>query len=419
MGRAGIGFHQASCANQNVSFRFTRKSKTDILIHMYNRVLDVAAMPSESCFLWGARQTGKSTLLRATYPKALYFDLLLSDLYRSLLAQPSVLRQEVLAYTVRTSETAPVVVVDEVQKVPDLLDEVHWLIENTPARFVLCGSSARKLRRGHANLLGGRANRYELLPLSYREIPAFDLDRALTAGLLPRHYNSENPRRLLQAYVADYLREEVAAEALTRNVPAFSRFLDTVGLTNGAIVNYQAVASDCGVSAPTVREYYQILQDTLVGFEVPAFRKTEKRRVVAAPKWYLFDVGVAGFLGKRGAVLPGSTEYGKAFEHFMIMEMRAHSLYSGLSYPLRYWRTGSGFKVDAVLGEGEVIVEVKSTDTITYRDLKGIRAFREEANARHAVLACMVSAPRRTEDGIEILPWREFLSRLNAGEYVR
>lgn len=386
---------------------------------MYVRTLNLSAPPNEPCFLWGARQTGKSTLLKSTFPGALYYDLLLSDVYRRLLDQPSILREEVLALESRKPGEPHVAVIDEVQKVPDLLDEVHWLIENTSCRFVLCGSSARKLRRGHANLLGGRAVRYELLPLTWSEIPDFDLRRALLAGLLPRHYDSRDSRRLIQAYVADYLREEIAAEALTRNVPAFSRFLDTVGLTNGSIVNYQAVASDCGVSAPTVREYYQILQDTLVGFEVPSFRRTEKRRVTAAPKWYLFDVGVAGYLARRGAVEPGATEYGKAFEHFMLMEIRAHSLYCGLSYPIRYWRTTSGFEVDAVLGDAEAIVEFKSSDTITYRDLKGIRAFREEVTPRHAILACNVNAPRKTEDGIDILPWREFLSRLHAGEIVR
>jgi uncharacterized protein len=386
---------------------------------MYRRLLDLEAIPGESCFLWGARQTGKSTLLKDRYPGALYYDLLLSDLYRRLLEQPSILREEVLAHRSRETEQPPVVIIDEVQKVPDLLDEVHWLIENTSYRFILCGSSARKLRRGHANLLGGRALRHELLPLTSREIPAFDLECALNNGLLPRHYDSTNARRLVRSYVADYLREEIAAEALTRNVPAFSRFLDTVGLKNGSIVNYQAVASDCGVSAPTIREYYQILADTLVGFEVSAYRRSPKRRVTAAPKWYLFDVGIAGYLAKRGTVRRGSTEYGRAFEHYMLMEIRAHSHYSDILYPIRYWRTTSGFEVDAVLGDGDAIVELKSSDTITYRDLKGLRAFREEAKTGQAILACQVKEPRRTEDGIDILPWDEFLTRLHKGDVIR
>ena len=385
---------------------------------MYKRTLDLTDLPDESCFLWGARQTGKSTLLKETFVTAMYYDLLHSDVYRRLLSQPSLLREEVLAHTLAAADSRPVIVIDEVQKIPDLLDEVHWMIENTPCRFVLCGSSARKLRRGHANLLGGRAIRFELLPLTWCEIPSFDLTRALAAGLLPRHYDSKDPTRLLQAYVADYLREEIAAEALTRNVPAFSRFLDTVGLTNGSVVNYQAVASDCAVSAPTVREYYRILQDTLVGFELPAFRRTEKRRVIAAPKWYLFDVGVAGYLARRGKVAPGSTEFGKAFEHFILMELRAHSVYSGLLYPIRYWRTSSGFEVDAVLGDANAIVEIKSSETITYRDLKGIRAFREEHHAGRALVVSAVPAPRRTDDGIDILPWQDFLTRLAAGQII-
>lgn len=386
---------------------------------MYPRRLQLDTVPGESCFLWGARQTGKSTLLKTRYPDAQTFDLLRSDVYRRLVDDPSIFRQEVLAEGDARRRRDTPVIVDEVQKIPELLDEVHWLIENVGVQFILCGSSARKLRRGHANLLGGRAIRHELLPLTHAEITEFSLERALNAGLLPRHYDSPRPHRLLQSYVADYLQEEIAAEALTRNIPAFSRFLDTAGAANGEVVNYHNIAAECGVSAPTVREYYQILVDTLVGVEVPAYRRRSKRRVVASPKRYLFDVGVAGYLAKRGTVEPGSREWGRAFEHFILMELRAHSAYSELFYPIAYWRTSSGFEVDFVLADGQVAVEVKSASSITYRDLKGLRAFAEEHTPRRSILVADVPKPRRTDDGIEILNWRMFLDRLGAGEILR
>lgn len=386
---------------------------------MYCRSLKLDTVGGESCFLWGARQTGKSTLLKKRYPNAQLFDLLRSDVYRRLVGDPSVFREEVCAQRNAHTPSDSPVIVDEVQKAPELLDEVHWLIENEGVRFILCGSSARKLRRGHANLLGGRAVRYEMLPLTRAEIPEFDLERALNRGLLPRHYDSPRASRLIQSYVADYLQEEIAAEALTRNVPAFSRFLDIVGMTNGEIVNYQSIASECGVTAPTVREYYQILVDTLIGVHVPAYRRRRKRRIVAAPKWYLFDVGVAGYLGKQHAVVPGSREWGRAFEHFLLMEIRAHAAYSEVFYPITYWRTSSGLEVDFVLANGEVAIEVKSSTSITYRELTGLRAFKEEHSPQRSILVAAVPQPRQTDDGIEILPWHVFLDRLNAGEIVR
>jgi len=236
---------------------------------MYKRISTLPLSETETCFLWGPRQTGKSTLLRALYPNAKRYDLLLSDEYYRLLANPSLIREECLAENKASLEKIIPVIIDEVQKIPALLDEVHWLIENAGIRFILCGSSARKVKRGQANLLGGRAIRYELHPLVYPEISDFSLSKALNAGLLPRHYQSTHPQRLVESYVGDYLKEEIAAEALTRNVPGFSRFLIIAALTNGELINYQNIASECGVSAPTVKEYFQILDDTLIGKQLP------------------------------------------------------------------------------------------------------------------------------------------------------
>lgn len=224
---------------------------------MHKRILNLALSDRESCFLWGPRQTGKSTLLRQLYGGAKTYDLLLSREYQRLVRNPGLLREECLADDRLRQKNALPVIIDEVQKVPALLDEVHWMIENAGIRFVLCGSSARKVKRGQANLLGGRAVRYELHPLVYTEVIGFSLTDALNRGLLPRHYRAPHANRLMQSYVGDYLREEIAAEALTRNIPAFGRFLEVAAMSNGELVNYVNIASECGVSAPTVKEYFR------------------------------------------------------------------------------------------------------------------------------------------------------------------
>ncbi len=379
---------------------------------MYKRNQTLANIGRESCFLWGARQTGKSTLLKDLFPGSPRYDLLLSNEYGRLRARPSILREEVLSLSPR----APVVI-DEVQKIPELLDEVQWLIVNRRIQFVLCGSSARKLRRGGANLLGGRALRFELFPLVYPEIPDFDLIRALNHGLLARHYLSEKPQGLMAAYVGDYLKEEIAAEALTRNIPAFSRFLESAAFSNGEIINYQNIASECGVSAPTVKQYFQILEDTLIARCAPSFQKRPKRRVIQAPKFYLFDVGLANFLLKRSQVAPRGESFGKAFEHFIYQELAAHSHYSGLNYPISYWRTASQLEIDFVLGDHQVALEVKGVDQVSNHHLRGLKAFREEYRSKHSIAVSQDARPRIV-DGISVLPWETFLKRLWAGEII-
>lgn len=385
---------------------------------MFNRTLTFDITEQESAFLWGPRQTGKSTLLHANLPQAPYYDLLLAAEFRRLSQEPGLLRQELEALRAdRLTQTVPVVI-DEVQKVPDLLDEVHWLIVNRGLRFILSGSSPRRLKRGGGNLLGGRAVRLELFPLTSAEIPDFSLERALNHGLLPRHYLAADARPLLQAYVGDYLREEILAESLVRNLPSFQRFLDVAVFSNGQTVNLAAIARDVGVSAPTVRGYFEILTDTLIGAWLPAFRRRAKRRVIEAPRFYFFDVGVVNELARRGQLRVGASEFGAAFEHFVWMELRAHASYSRLHYPLAYWRTTSGFEVDFVIADGAVAIEAKSTDNPTADHLRGLRAFHEEVHPPRRLLVSRVPRPRRTGDGIEILPWRDFLRQLWAGKIV-
>ncbi|PJA09562.1 MAG: AAA family ATPase [Flavobacteriales bacterium CG_4_10_14_0_2_um_filter_32_8] len=366
----------------------------------------------ESLFLWGARQTGKSTLLKQLFPDAIWFDLLLSDVYERLLRNPALMRETVLANT-----EVPTVIIDEIQRIPELLNEIHWLITNTNAQFIMSGSSPRKIIRSGANLLGGRALRYELYPLISQEIPDFDLLRALNHGLLPRHYLAAQPKKLISAYIGNYLREEIVNEAKIRNVGVFSQFLEAAAFSNGEMVNYTNIASDCGVSAPTIKEYFQILQDTLIGRFVPSYQKKPKRRVILTPKFYFFDIGIVNHLLKRGKIEMGSEIFGNAFEHFIYHEIYAHSSYSGLEYPISYWRTTSQLEVDFVLGNHEVAIEVKSSNKISERHLNGLKSFSEEYKVKHLVLVCNESLPR-LHNNIWILPWQIFLQKLWDGEFI-
>ena len=365
----------------------------------------------QSMFFWGPRQTGKSTLLKNVFADALWFDLLLSDLYKRLLINPEYLRETILA------QEKKIVVIDEIQRIPILLNEVHWLIVNHDIQFILTGSSPRKILRSGENLLGGRALRYELFPLVSHEIPEFDLLRALNHGLLPKHYLSENPKKLISAYIGSYLQDEIIAEAKIRNIDVFAKFLAASAFSNGEIVNYTNIASECGVSSPTIKEYFQILEDTLVGRFIPVFQKKPKRRVIKAPKFYYFDVGVTNYLLKSSKIEMGTEQFGNAFESFILQELIAHRHYSGLEYLISYWRTASQLEVDFILGNHEVAIEVKGSKNVNSSHLKGLKAFMEEYPVKNALVVCNESLPRIV-DGIEILPYSVFLERLWAGKII-
>lgn len=383
----------------------------------FERALRIDLPPRQSAFLWGARKTGKSTYLRSAFPGSLSFDLLQTDLMLELAKRPALLRERLLAAPAEKLRFP--VILDEVQKVPALLDEVHWLVENRRLRFILCGSSARKLKRGGVNLLGGRAWRYEMRPLTSIEVGNLDLLQALNRGLVPAHYLDSHYGRSLAAYVTDYLKQEVFDEGLTRNVAAFSRFFDAVGYSHGDLTNYANIARDCGVDAKTVREYYQILVDTLLGGFVEPWKKRQERQVIGkSPKFYLFDVGVAGALTHRRIADEKGESFGRALEHFVLMEIQAHRSYRDLDYGVHFWRTKSGLEVDFVLGDGEVAVEVKGASRVDPSDLRSLRAFVADNRPRHAILVCNERSPRLV-DGIEILPWRDFLARLWAGRVLR
>lgn len=373
------------------------------------RLLDVASVAAKkSVFLFGPRQTGKTSLMRQTLSRARFFDLLDSDTYLFLSRRPAALRELILP-------GEGLVVIDEIQKLPELLDEIHRLIESAGIRFVMTGSSARKLRRGGINLLGGRARSRVLHPFVYRELAnAFDLRRALDIGLLPPIYLSDDPQEDLRSYAGDYLREEIAAEGLTRNVPAFSRFLEVAALCNGQMLNYSAIASDAQVPVSTVREYFQILEDTLLAHRVPAFKASMKRKPITTPKFYFFDVGVARHLQHRQGLRPRSPEFGEAFEAYVHHELKTYIDHC-CNGTLGYWRSKSGFEVDFVLNN-HTAIEVKAKAPVGQRDLRGLLALQEEGLLEKYVVISLEQQPRYRE-GIEILPWNLFLEGLWAGEY--
>ncbi|MYI64410.1 MAG: ATP-binding protein, partial [Gemmatimonadetes bacterium] len=385
---------------------------------IYARTPDLELPPHQSAFFWGARGTGKTTLLRRRFPRSARFDLLDTRLMLELTRAPWTLSERIQA--LEPAQRNQPILIDEIQKVPSILDEVHRLNDEDGLGFVLCGSSARKLRRGGANLLGGRALRFDLHPLTWPEIPDFDLLRALNRGLLPAHYDSPSAGEALAAYVDDYLREEVFEEGLTRNAPGFARFFDALSFCHGRMVNHSDVARECGVTSKTVKEYFRILADTLVGVLVEPFGRRGSRAVITkAPKFYLFDVGVAGHLIGRRIARPAGEDFGRALEHFILMEILAYRAYSGRDFPVRYWRTRSGVECDFVLGtDGATAVEVVGGGRVGRRELKGVRSFADEHAPLQAFVVCNDSEPRRTEDGIWILPWELFLEGRWGGEVV-
>ncbi|RMG44654.1 MAG: ATP-binding protein [Candidatus Dadabacteria bacterium] len=381
-------------------------------MYIYDRILNISRiLEQRSVFLFGPRQTGKTTYLKKYYPDSVYYNLLEADVFRDLSLRPELIRQ-------RLRGTEKIIIIDEVQKLPVLLDEVHLLIESHKnLRFILTGSSARKLKRGGVNTLAGRAWKVPFYPLVSKELNYERLDDRLATGSLPAVINSASPWDDLKEYVGTYLREEIQAEGFIRSIEKFSRFLDVAALCNGAQVNFNKVGSDAGVPARTVREYFQILVDTLVAYRLEPYRKTSKRKPVATSKFYLFDTGVANYLMKRKSVMAGSPEYGAALEHLIILELKAYLDYNRIDLPLNYWRSTTKLEVDAVIGE-ELAIEIKASERISERDLKGLRALSEEVSFKRSIVICRESAPRTTEDGIEIIPVNSFFRMLWEGELI-
>ena len=372
------------------------------------RILDLRSLlQKKSHFIFGPRQTGKTFLIRHSLEGVKSYDLLDTSVYLALSQNPGRIAQEL------TSRDG-IVVIDEIQRLPVLLNEVHRLIEERGIRFLLTGSSARKLRQGGVNLLAGRARTKYLHPLTSSELgDRFDLFRAIERGLLPSIYLSDDPRADLQAYTGSYLQQEIVAEGIIRNVPAFSRFLRVAALCNGTVVNFTNVSNDAQVARTTVYEYFEILKDTLILYELPPWQKSKKRKPLASSKYYFFDVGVVATLQGR-EFRPGTPEFGEALETCVMHELVSYTDYVS-GEPLSYWRSTSGFEVDFILGD-HTAVEVKAKENLGTHDLKSLRTFGEEKKLKRYL--CVSLEPRRRHLGdITILPFREFLQALWNCEY--
>jgi len=387
--------------------------------NIISRALALPDLSKHSVFLWGPRRTGKSFWIRTHLPEAPLLDLLQTDTFAEYAARPSLLRER-FGVTRAAGHRQPVVI-DEIQKIPALLDEVHWLIENRRLTFLLTGSSARKLRRGHANLLAGRARRREMRPLCFPEVNDIDMKAVAVSGLLPPHYLSKEPLEEIRAYVSDYLKEEIVAEALTANLPAFAEFLRVVALTNSELLNYTNVASETGVSAKSVRSYFEILEDTLLGFRLEPWTRSRKRRMILTDKFYLFDVGITNYLARR-APQPGTPEFGKSFEHYILMELVAFRSYRAPDMEIRYWRTSTGREVDFIVNDKEFAIEVKSSPRVSDAKIRDLTALAEDGPVQRRLVICMERQRREVRDAygaVTLMPWKEFLAELWDGNIIR
>lgn len=373
---------------------------------MIERICHINNEIDDSIFLLGARQTGKSTFLRQTFPDCTYIDLLDTTLKSRFKRRPGLL-YELLADKPEGTR----VIIDEIPEVPELLDEVHRLMSEKNHKFVLCGSSARKLKRKGYNTLGGRAYPVYLFPFVTAELKDFDLQHAINHGMLPPHYLAKNPQRRLSAYIDVYLKEEIKEEALVRNLNAFQRFLEVAALTDGEMVNYNNIAQDCGVSANTVSGYFDILEDTLLGFRVPAYTKVMKRRLVQSPRFYYFDVGIVNHLLHRGELVRGTVDYGHAFEHLVMQELRAWLSYNESSESLTYWRTYAGQEVDAVIGDARVAIEIKSVEEVLPRHTKGLQSFASDYPETRLIVVSLDPINRRMGN-VECIYVLDFFKKL-------
>lgn len=374
------------------------------------RKIDIlSALKKKSIFLFGPRQTGKSWLIRQIFKGYRVYNLLDSETFLKLSRAPQRIREEY-----RKSDKF--IIIDEIQRLPILLNEVHLMIEEYRVHFLLTGSSARKLQRGGINLLGGRAYERYLHPFSFCELKKhFDLLRAINYGLLPSVYLSNSPEEDLQSYVGLYLTQEIAAEGLTRNVPAFSRFLEVAALCNAKMINYTKISNDAQVARSTVQEYFQILQDTLIAHKIPAWNKSKKRKPIGTSKYYLFDTGITRTLQNRSYIKAGSPEFGEAFETYICHELKTYTDYQQLK-DLTYWRSTSGYEVDFILAD-KTAIEVKASKNIAPQDLKNLKALREEKQLKNYIVVCL-EKETRVSDYTEILPWRIFLEQLWEGRFI-
>ncbi len=365
-------------------------------------------LEKKSCFLFGPRQTGKTTLIDAQFPKVPVIQLLDAKTHQHLLMDASRLSSMI-------EVNQKTVVIDEIQKLPELLDQVHLLIEKRKINFLLTGSNPRKLKRVGVNLLGGRARRRNLFPLTSEELGTqFKMEKAIQYGSIPSIYFSDSPWEDLKSYSAEYITQEIAAEGISRNIPAFSRFVEVAALSNAQMLNYSAIASDAEVKRTTVQNYFQILEETLLGYRLKPWIKSKNRKAIGTEKFYFFDTGLVNVLVGRKSATLNTHEGGFLFETIILNELRAYNDYLQKDLDLSYWKSTSGFEVDIIVND-ELAIEIKSKSTISERDIKGLLAIQEEKKVKRMI--CVCATPFRSKLGnIELIPYREFLVDLWTGE---
>ncbi len=392
---------------------------------MYSRILNVTQiLERKSLFLFGPRQTGKSTWLKSTYPEATYINLLSQEVFQDYLLKTDSLASDI--YLAKKKNKSKIIIIDEVQKIPELLDEVHNQIElNKDFRFILTGSSSRKLKRAGTNLLGGRASWQNFFPLVYPELQhdiktTKDLEKRLATGGLPSVFSSSDYIQDLKDYLQLYLQEEVKAEGLVRNYQAFHQFLLTASLSNSGQINFSKIGSDAQVPQRTVYDYFQILQDTLVGFMLPPFTETISRKAMTSSKFYFFDTGVSNIIKKRTQIFSGTIEFGESFEHFIVTEVKAYISYKNKDAEIFYWRSTSKHEVDLIIRLNNQIfaIEIKSKDKLTAKDYLGLQAFAEDFPKTKKYI--VTSNGRRSinvDNKIEVIPVFDFLKALWSEEF--
>lgn len=377
---------------------------------LIKRFLSLQLPDNQSCFLWGARKTGKSTFLKEQFPKSLHINLLKADTYQKYFQNPERLREELIAISGERT-----IIIDEVQKVPLLLDEVHYLIEELQTiRFILCGSSVRKLKSTGANLLGGRAWRYLFHPLCYPELQELNWYKIFNHGLIPNHYLAKsNINKFLASYIYDYILPEVQYEANLRQRERFAKFLDVAAISNGEMIVYNNIARECCIDAKTVNTYFEIMEDMYLGYHLYPYRKKVKRQIITeTPKFYLFDTGVANYLKKFKFNEMTGTDVGKAFEHYVFLELMAYKNLNEKEDHINYWRSKEGYEVDFIIQDQ--VFEVKITNNVNKQHLSGLLQFSKEHDFK-LNLICLERTKRLTSVGgkeITIWPIEDFLSEL-------
>jgi predicted AAA+ superfamily ATPase len=371
-------------------------------------------LEEKSILLLGPRRTGKSFYIEHQIKPDVYINLLSSEEFRKLSFDPSSLKNLI-------SPNDTIIAIDEIQKLPVLMDEVHSLIEkNKKLRFVLTGSSAKNLKRTHTSLMAGRVRQIHFLPLVFMEVENinFDLKKMLLYGGLPAVYSSKNPKEELKDYAGSYLREEIQASAFVRKIENYSRFLEFSAQTSGQILNFESLANDAFIPARTIKDYYNLLEETLIGYTVRPYKKTGSRKEVSTSKFYFFDLGVLNSLVKRKSIADRSKEFGDLFEHFIFLELKAYQLYQRSDWPINFWRTQTGHEVDFVLGDGEVAIEIKSSSKIQSSDCNGLSAFAKDYSPRRQIIVSQ-SKEKNTIGNVEIYPWVDFLKELWNGHIIK